>query len=77
MLEAAGLEVTAETFVFDARRESTQMRRYRPRDMFRMVYRTAALYARSREFRQYMRGRQRLPKGLFEYWGYALLVGRK
>jgi len=77
MLEAAGLEVTAETFVFDARRESTQMRRYRPRDMFRMVYRTVALYARSRAFRQCMRGRHRLPKDLFRYYGYALFVGRK
>ena len=53
------------------------MRRYRPRDMLRMVYRTLALYAQSSEFRHYMRERQRLPKGLFEYWGYALLVGRK
>lgn len=77
MLEDAGLEVTAETFAFDARRESTQMRRYRPRDMLRMVYRTLALYARSAEFRRYMKGRQRLPKGFFEVWGYALLVGRK
>ena len=77
MLEDAGLAVTAETFVFDARRESTQMRRYRPRDMLLMVYRTLALYVRSGEFRQYMRGRNRLPKDLFRYWGYALFVGRK
>lgn len=77
ILEGAGLEVTAETLEFDARRESSQMRRYRVRDMLRMVYRTLALYAQSSEFRHYMRERQRLPKGLFEYWGYALLVGRK
>ncbi len=77
MLEDAGLEVTAQTFQFDARRESTQMRRYRLRDILRMVYRTLALYVRSGEFRRYMKGRQRMPKGLFEYWGYALLVGRK
>jgi hypothetical protein len=77
MLEDAGLEVTAQTFAFDARRESTQMRRYRPYDMLRMVYRTLALYVRSAEFRRYMKGRGRMPKGLFEYWGYALFVGRK
>jgi arsenite methyltransferase len=77
LLEDTGLEVTAETFAFDARRESTQMRRYRPRDMLRMVYRTLALYLRSGEFRRYMKGRGRMPKGLFEYWGYALFVGRK
>jgi arsenite methyltransferase len=77
MLEGAGLEVTGQTFRFDARRESTQMRRYRPRDIFRMVYRALALYVRSGEFRRYMKGRQHMPKGLFEYWGYVLLVGRK
>jgi arsenite methyltransferase len=77
MLEDAGLEVTAQTFAFDARRESTQMRRYRPYDMLRMVYRTLALYVRSGEFRRYMKGRGRMPRDLFEYWGYALFVGRK
>jgi arsenite methyltransferase len=77
MLEDAGLAVTSETFRFDARRESTQMRRYRPRDMFRMVYRTLALYVRSAEFRRYMKGRGRMPRGFFDCWGYALLVGRK
>jgi ubiquinone/menaquinone biosynthesis C-methylase UbiE len=77
MLEDAGLTVTAETFAFDSRRESTQMRRYRPRDLFRMVSRTLALYVRSAEFRRYMKGRGRLPRDFFKYWGYALFVGRK
>jgi hypothetical protein len=78
ILEDAGLrEVTAQTFKFDARRESTQLKRYRPRELLRMVYRTLALYLRSADFRAYMKGRRHLPKGLFEYWGYALFVGRK
>jgi arsenite methyltransferase len=77
MLEDAGLEVTAQTFQFDARRESTQVRRYRPYDMLRMAYRALALYVRSAEFRQYMKGRGRMPRDLFAYWGYALLIGRK
>jgi ubiquinone/menaquinone biosynthesis C-methylase UbiE len=77
MLADAGLEVTAQTFQFDARRESTQMQRYPLRDMLRMVWRALVLYLRSAEFRRYMRGRGRMPRGLFEYWGYALLVGCK
>lgn len=78
ILEEAGLgEVTAQTFRFDARRESTQLKRYRPRDMLRMVYRTLALYLRSAEFRAYMKGRRHLPKDMFAYWGYALFVGRR
>jgi hypothetical protein len=77
MLEGAGLEVTAQTFQFDARRESTQVRRYRPYDMLRMAYRALALYVRSAEFRKYLKGRGRMPKDLFAYWGYALLIGRK
>jgi len=78
ILEEAGLrEVTAQTYKFEARRESTQLKRYHPADMLRMVYRTLVLYMRSADFRAYMKGRYRLPKGLFEYWGYALFVGRK
>lgn len=78
ILESAGLrEVTAQTFKFDARRESTQLKRYRPRDMLRMVYRTLVLYLRSADFRAYMKERRRLPKDMFSYWGYALFVGRK
>jgi len=78
ILEGAGLrEVTAQTYKFDARRESTQLKRYRARDMLRMLYRTLALYLRSADFRAYMKDRRRLPKDLFAYWGYALFVGRK
>jgi arsenite methyltransferase len=77
LLEEAGLSVTAQTFRFDARRESTQLRRYPLRDVLRMVWRALVLYLRSTEFRRYMRKRGRMPKGLFDYWGYALLVGRK
>ncbi len=78
ILEGAGLrEVIVQTFKFDARRESTQLQRYRLGDMLRMLYRTLILYFKSPEFREYMKGRRRLPKDLFKYWGYALLVGHK
>ena len=78
ILEGAGLaEVTARTLKFDARRESTQLRRYHLRDMLRMVYRTLVLYLRSADFRAYMKERRRMPKDMFAYWGYALFVGRR
>jgi arsenite methyltransferase len=78
ILESAGLrDVVARIYAFDARRESSQLKRYRPRDMLRMLYRTLTLYLRNPDFREYMKGRQRIPKNLFEYWGYALLVGRR
>ena len=78
ILEGAGLrEVTAQTYRFDARRESTQLKRYRPRDVLRMVRRTLVLYLKSADFRTYMKDRRRLLKNMFAYWGYALFVGRK
>jgi len=77
-LANAGLvNVVAHPYHFDARRESSQVKRYRFRDMWRMVYRSVVLYVKSREFRQYMAERKYLPKDLFDYLGYALFVGRK
>ncbi len=77
-LKNAGLvDVVARPYHFDARREASQVKRYRFRDMWRMAYRTVFLYLKSREFRQYMAERKYLPKDLFDYLGYALFVGRK
>lgn len=42
-----------------------------------MLWRSAKLYFTSAAFRKYMKDRRRLPKGIWDYLGYALLVGRK
>jgi len=76
-LANAGLvDVAARPYHFDARREASQVKRYRFRDMWRMAYRSLFLYVKSREFRQYMAERKYLPKDLFDYLGYALFVGK-
>jgi arsenite methyltransferase len=78
LLVGAGLQdVVAQVYEFDARREATQLQRYRFEDMWRMFHRTLALYLRNPTFRTYIMGRQRLPKDVFNYLGYALFVGRK
>jgi SAM-dependent methyltransferase len=77
-LEDAGLrDIVAKTCRFDARRESSQLKRYSAGDIWRMLYRTLSLYARNPDFRGYVRGRRRTPRDLFEYLGYAILVGRR
>jgi ubiquinone/menaquinone biosynthesis C-methylase UbiE len=78
LLEGAGLhDITVQTYEFDARREATQIKRYRLADMWKMTYRTLVLYLKSSEFREYMKERRRIPKNIFEYLGYGLFVGRK
>jgi ubiquinone/menaquinone biosynthesis C-methylase UbiE len=78
MMEESGLvDLEAHIHEFDTARESTQMRRYRGRDMWLMMVRTLSLFFSSAEFRSYMRERRGLPKGLFEYLGYGLFIGRK
>lgn len=77
-LEGAGLvDVKARVHRFDWRRESSQIRRYRPSDMLRMFRRTLSLYVRNPAFRQYVSRRKRIPRDVFDYLGYVLLVGRK
>jgi arsenite methyltransferase len=77
LLENAGLrDVVVERHHIDARREATQIRRYTFGDMFRMFWRTLALYVKSAEFRTYMKGQRHLPKAVFEYFGYAVMAGR-
>lgn len=78
LLAGAGLQdVVARVYEFDARREATQLKRYRFQDTWRMFHRTLALYLRNPAFRAYMKDRRRLPKDVFDYLGYALFVGRK
>jgi len=78
MLKEAGLrDLVVKTYKFDARRESTQLKRYRFRDMWRMFSRTLSLYVKNLDFRAYMKGQYRLPKGVFQYLGYGLFVGRR
>ena len=74
----AGLrDVEHTVYEFDTRREATQLKRYRFRDIFLMFYRTLLLLLRSAAFRAYMSGRKRAPKDLFKYFGYALFVGTR
>ena len=78
LLEGAGLrDIVVQTYKFDTRREATQVQRYRFQDMWRMFYRTLFLYIKNSDFRKYMAKRGHLPKGLFEYLGYAIFVGRR
>jgi SAM-dependent methyltransferase len=78
LLKGAGLqEVIVKPYKVDARREATQVKRYTPGDMFRMFWRTLALYVKSAEFRAYMKKQRRLPKSVFAYFGYVVLVGRR
>jgi SAM-dependent methyltransferase len=78
LLEHSGLtDVTARRYEFDARREASQVKRYGPGDMLRSVYRTLALYVRNATFRSYMKDRRRLPRNMFEHFGYVILVGKK
>jgi arsenite methyltransferase len=78
MLEDAGLhDIAVRTYQLEMRRESTQIKRYRLKDMVRMFCRTLSLYVRSSAFRAYMRKQRRLPKRVFEYLGYGLFVGRR
>jgi len=78
LLEGAGLrDIVVRTYKFSARREFSQIKRYSFQDMGRMFYRTLFLYIKNPAFRRYMAERRHLPKGLFNYLGYAIFVGRK
>jgi SAM-dependent methyltransferase len=77
-LRNAGLhDVEHTVYNVDARREATQLKRYRFRDMWRMFYRMLVLALRSPAFRRYLKTRKRLPKDAFTYLGYALFVAHK
>jgi ubiquinone/menaquinone biosynthesis C-methylase UbiE len=79
LLETSGLNVTlASPRTFEAMTEVSELARYGCRGFLTMLWRTTKLYFTSSAFRQYMMDRrQRLPEGIWDYLGYALLVGRK
>ena len=78
LLGASGLEVTfTSPRTFQAMTDVSELARYGCRDFLTLLWRTSKLYFTSYAFRQYMMARWRLPKGLWNYLGYALLVGRK
>jgi len=61
LLEGAGLrDIVVQTCKFDVRRESSQIKRYRFQDMWRMFYRTLFLYIKNPAFREYMAERRHL-----------------
>jgi hypothetical protein len=66
----------AKTFTLKAGREASQVQRYSMGDMWRMVSRSLRMYLNP-AFRRYMKERTAMPKGLWEYLGYGLYVGRK
>lgn len=83
LMEGAGLGSRAdgglyvETYHVDPRREASQVKRYHLGDFWRMITRVLGLYLKSPAFRTYMRKERRMPRGMFGYLGYAVLVGRK
>jgi arsenite methyltransferase len=78
LLRGAGLQdVLVKPYKVDVRREATQVKRYTSGDMFRMFWRTLVLYIKRAEFRAYMKKQRRFPKGVFGYFGYVVLVGRR
>ena len=83
LMQGAGLEGRAGKDLFvriyrvDPRREASQVKRYHLDDLWRMATRTVGLYLKSPAFRAYMRRQKRLPRDMFDYLGYAVLVGWK
>jgi SAM-dependent methyltransferase len=78
LLEAAGLTIELSGLRrYGVLTDFSELARYGCRDFLAMLGRSVKLYSTSPAFRKYMRERRRLPKGIWDYLGYALLVGRK
>jgi arsenite methyltransferase len=78
LLKASGLTVElASPRKYGPLTDLSELARYGCRDFLTMLGRSLKLYSTSPAFREYMRERRRLPKGIWDYLGYALLVGRK
>jgi SAM-dependent methyltransferase len=78
LLKDAGLTVdVASPRRYGPLTDLSEVARYGCRDFLNMLWRSAKLYVTSSAFRKYIRERRRLPKGIWDYLGYALLVGRK
>lgn len=78
LLEGSGLrDVVVRPHKFNTWRESTQVTRYAFGDLVGMLCRVLSLYVKIPAFRKYMKKTRWLPRGLFDYLGYGLFVGRK
>ena len=78
MLTDAGLhDVVVRRYRAKARREASQITRYRVRDLVSMMCRTLRFYVKHPTFREYLAERRHVPDGLFDYLGYAIFVGRR
>lgn len=78
ILKSAGLrDLFVKANKVSPRREASQLKRYRLEDMWGMFRNSLSLYFKSAAFREYMKERQRLPRNLFQYLGYAVMAGRK
>jgi arsenite methyltransferase len=78
LLETSGLTVTtASPRRYRPLTDASELARYGCRDFLTMLWRSTKLYFTSAAFRKYMKDRRRrLPKGIWDYLGYALIVGR-
>jgi ubiquinone/menaquinone biosynthesis C-methylase UbiE len=81
LLKDAGLQVILVKrcrYGFTYKDYIGELSRYGLRDYLGMICRFFALYFRNPKFRKYLKGRYTsLPKGLFDYLGYGIFVGRK
>jgi SAM-dependent methyltransferase len=78
LLKAAGLTVElASPRRYGPLTDMSEVARYGCRDFLTMLGRSARLYLTSPAFRKYMMDRRRLPKGIWDYLGYALFLARR
>jgi arsenite methyltransferase len=78
MLTVAGVgELDVRVCRYDPRREASQVKRYRARELWLMFWRTAGLFVKSASFRAYMAKRERVPKGFFDHLAYVTTVGTR
>lgn len=82
LLKNAGLkEITCRTFAVNPREEARGiLRRYGLGGLLRVLWRMQLLYARSSEYRGFVKGVREnglLPENLEMYFGYGLFVGQK
>ncbi len=81
-MENAGLsEIVARTHELNVRKEAKEIvRRYGYTGMLRSIYRVLSLYARSPDYRRFVkkvREERLTPDNIEEYLGYGIYVGRK
>ena len=82
LLEGAGLrEIVVTTYEINTQNEARGiLRRYGCRGMLRVLCRTLSLYAKSPDYRRFVKEVREggiTPENLDEYFGYGIYVGRK